>query len=131
MSELWCHQSVSPEPGKGLKGQQVHGGQDVLEESQTSARKLWSQSCALLSLVCFSILRNHQWQVLGGPQGQSTKDGVGRRCHPMPEGLGAHLSFLGLPFHGPATTRHEIVPALLKGQPDTISRGGKARLVGQ
>lgn len=35
----------------------------------SSARKLWSQpggSCALLFWVCFSILRNHLWQVPGG-----------------------------------------------------------------
>lgn len=130
MSGLWCHRGVSPAPGKGQQG---HGGQDILEESQTSARKLWSQpggSCALLSWVCFSVLRNHQWQVPGGPQGQRTKEGVGRRCHPVPEGLGAHLSCLGLPPHGIATARHETVPALLQGQPDTISRRGKARAGG-
>lgn len=89
-----------------------------MEEPQTSARKLWSQpwgSRALLSLVCFSILRNHQWQMPKGPQGQRTTEGVGRRCHPEPEGLGAHLSFPELPLHDTAIARQEIVPGLAEG----------------
>lgn len=43
MSELWCRRSVSAAPGKGVRGQQGQGEQDMMEESQTSARKLWSQ----------------------------------------------------------------------------------------
>lgn len=89
-----------------------------MEEPQTSARKLWSQpwgSRALLSLVCFSVLRNHQWQMPKGPQGQRTREGVGRRCHPEPEGLGAHLSFPELPLHDTAIARQEIVPGLAEG----------------
>lgn len=39
MSELWCHQSVSPAPGKGVKGQQGHTGgvSDLSKEILVSA----------------------------------------------------------------------------------------------
>lgn len=132
VSGLWCHQRVSPAPGKGQQG---HGGQDTLEEShisflskETLATARWIMYTSVLGL----FLHPKEPSVAGatGPQGQRAKEGVGRRCHPVPEGLGAHLSCLGLPSHGIATARHEIVPALLQGQPGTISRRGKGRAGG-
>lgn len=120
MSECWCHRSVSPAPGKGVKGEQGLGGQDRLEESQTSARKLRPQpcgSCALLSLVCCSTPRNHQWQVLGDHRDRDKelrRDWEGdvtqgwRDLGPISASQGC----LGLPLHDIAIARHEIVPKL-------------------
>lgn len=66
----------------------------------------------------------------GGITGTEAKEGVGRRCHPVPEGLGAHLSFPGPPLQTLPLQGMRLPQALLKGQPDPFCRRGKARAEG-
>lgn len=103
----------------------------MLEESQTSARKLWAQPCGLsvvFSLVCCSILRNHQRQVLGGSQEQGQKlrrewEGdliqYQRDLGPISASQGCHSMTLSWGMR--------LSQALLKGQPATFCKRGKAR----
>ena len=120
MAELWCHQSVSPAPGKDVKEEWGPGGQDGLERSLRPQQGNPSHSHANHVHFCLWFVAPSQgtgsdW-TLEGPQGQGQRVGRrARRCPQCQRDLGpisASQGYPGLLHHDIAVAKHAILPRL-------------------